>query len=47
MDKQMSFDFPIPAGMKIVFRPYRTLPNGQRIWARQYGFRAFPMLVAA
>lgn len=43
----MSFDFPIPEGMKVVFRPYRTLPNGQVLWAKQYGLRAWPMLVPA
>lgn len=47
MSKQLSFDFPIPEGMKLVFRPYRTLPNGQVIWAKHYGKRAFPMLVPA
>lgn len=47
MSKQLSFDFPIPPGMKLIFRPYRTLPNGTRLWARQFGKRAFPMLVPA
>lgn len=30
--KQMSFDFPIPTSMKIVFRPYRTFLSGQGIF---------------
>ena len=47
MPKQMCFDFPIPEGMKVVFRPYRTLPNGKVLWAKQYGLRAWPMLVPA
>lgn len=45
MSKQLSFDFPLPEGMKVIFRPYRTLPNGQRLWARAHGYKAFPMLV--
>lgn len=46
--KQLSFDFDnIPPGMKLVFRPYRTLANGQVLWAKHYGLRAWPMLVPA
>lgn len=47
MAKQLSFDFPIPDGMKIIFRPYITLRNGNTIWAKNYGIRAFPILVPA
>lgn len=47
MAKQKSFNFPIPEGMKLIFRPYITLKNGQRLWARQVGKRAFPLLVKA
>lgn len=31
--------------MPLIFRPYRTLPNGEVIWARNYGLRAFPIFV--
>ena len=34
-----------PNGYHYVFVAYRTLQNGQRIYARNYGLRAFPMLV--
>ena len=47
MATQLSFNFPIPAGMKVIFRPYITLKNGQRLWAKQCGKRAFPLLVPA
>lgn len=47
MRKQMNLNLPVPAGMKLVFRPYITLKNGQRIWAKQYGKRAFPLYVPA
>ncbi len=45
MEAQMSFDFPIPDGMKVIFRPFITLKNGQKLWARQCGKRAFRLLV--
>ncbi len=45
MTKQKSFAFPIPDGMKLIFRPFITLKNGQKLWARQVGKRAFPLLV--
>ena len=30
---------------KCIFRPYITLKNGRRIYARQYGLKAFPIPV--
>ncbi|MGU9992879.1 hypothetical protein [Bordetella avium] len=45
MSKQLSFNFPLPEGMKMIFRPYITLKNGQRLWAKQVGKRAFPLIV--
>ena len=36
---------PPPLGMRWVCRPWKTLPNGTRIYARQYGKRAFCWLV--
>lgn len=47
MATQNQFDFPIPEGMKLIFRPFITLKNGQRLWAKQCGKRAFPLLVKA
>jgi hypothetical protein len=43
--KQMDFGFPIPEGHKVIFRSCITLKNGTVIYARNYGIRAFPMLV--
>ncbi len=34
-----------PPGKKWIFRPWRTLPDGRRIYAKQYGKRAFALLV--
>jgi hypothetical protein len=34
-----------PEGYKIIFRASTTLPDGTRIYARQYGRKAFPILV--
>jgi len=33
-----------PPGKRYVFRPWIT-KNGKRVYARQYGLRAFPILV--
>lgn len=30
---------------KVIFRPWIQLPNGKRIYAYQYGLRAFPIKV--
>lgn len=36
----------VPPGYKLVFRPWRTCPTtGQRIYAKMYGFRAWPILI--
>ena len=43
--KQLKLALPIPEGFVLVFRPYRTLKNGKRVYAKTYGFRAFPMVV--
>jgi len=32
-------------GYEIIFRPYRTLPDGTVIWACNYGLRAWPIKV--
>ena len=37
----------IPSGKRLIFRPYRTLPNGKVLWARNYGLRAWPIWVDA
>lgn len=35
-----------PPGKRYVFRPYKDDPRtGQRLWARQYGIKAWPILV--
>ncbi len=43
--KQQSFNFPIPEGFTVIFRPWITLKNGQKLYARQIGKRAFPLIV--
>jgi hypothetical protein len=42
--QQLKLPFPLPDGYKLIFRPWTT-KNGKRIYARQFGKRAFPMLV--
>lgn len=33
-------------GKKLIFRPWRTDPvTGKRLWAKQYGLRAWPLWV--
>jgi hypothetical protein len=35
-----------PPGYRYVFRPWRRCPiTGQKLWARSYGKRAWPILV--
>lgn len=43
--KQLTFNFPIPEGFTVVFRPWITLKNGKRLYASQVGKRAFPLIV--
>ncbi len=38
-------EMPVPAGHKLIFRPYITLRNGKKLWARTVGLRAFPIVV--
>lgn len=45
MAKQLKFDFPLPEGFQLIFRPFRKTKSGKVIYAKQFGFRAFPMLV--
>lgn len=33
------------SGYALIFRPYITLPDGRRIYAKWYGKRAFPIWV--
>lgn len=44
--KQLTLDFPIPDGYKVIFRAWTTV-KGRRIYAKAYGRRAFPILVKA
>jgi len=32
-------------GKKLIFRAWKQLPDGTRVYARQYGMRAFPIWV--
>lgn len=44
--KQMNFNFPLPAGYIIRFVAYITV-KGRRLYAKDYGKRAWPLLVKA
>ena len=35
---------PAPKGKRYIFRPYKTV-DGKRVYAYEYGLKAFPMLV--
>jgi hypothetical protein len=35
----------VPPGKRLVFRPWITLPDGKRLYAKAYGKRAFPLLI--
>lgn len=45
--KQLKLPLPIPDGFKLVFRPWITRKDGTRIYASQFGKRAFPLVVPA
>jgi hypothetical protein len=37
---------PVPEGYQLLFRPWRTDPKtGEKVWAKWFGKRAFPILV--
>ena len=42
---QLKLSLPIPEGYQLVFRPWITLKNGTKLYARQIGKRAFPLVV--
>lgn len=37
----------VPPGYRLIFRAWITDKNGNRIYARDYGKRGFPLLVPA
>ena len=43
--RQLRLPLPIPEGYVLVFRPWITLKNGRRLYASQFGKRAFPLVV--
>lgn len=45
--QQTKLKLPVPEGYVVVFRPYITLKNGQRLYAKSIGKRAFPLIVKA
>ena len=45
--QQLKLALPIPPGYTLIFRAYKTLKNGTRIYAKTFGYRAFPMIVKA
>ena len=42
---QLKLPLPIPEGYQLVFRPWITLKNGTKLYARQIGKRACPLVV--
>ena len=42
---QLKLPLPIPEGYQLVFRPWITLKNGTKLYARQIGKRSFPLVV--
>lgn len=47
MSKQLNLELNLPEGMKVIYRPFITLKNGQRLWAWQRGLKAFRLVVPA
>ena len=45
MQKQKPKQLLLP-GFKLVFRAYITLRSGRRLYARAYGLRGWPLVVA-
>ena len=45
MPKQLKLDLPIPEGYEVKFVASITTKRGHRIYAKNYGFRAFPIVV--
>ena len=35
----------VPKGFKLIFRAWRTDKDGNRVYAKNYGLRGFPLLV--
>lgn len=45
MAKQLKLPLPVPDGHEIAFVAFITLKNGKRLYAKQFGYRAFPIVV--
>ena len=46
MSKRRKSLIDVPPGFKLIFRPYRVCKEtGQKLWARNYGYRSWPILV--
>lgn len=45
MSKQLKLNLPIPDGYKVKFVSFITTKGGKRLYAKQFGKRAFPILV--
>jgi hypothetical protein len=35
----------VPEGYKLVFRAWKTLKDGKRLYAKNFGLKAWPLLV--
>ena len=45
MSKQLKLDLPIPDGYEVKFVAFITTKGGKRLYAKQFGKRAFPIIV--
>lgn len=45
--KQLNLAFPVPEGHVVKFVAFITLKNGVRLYAKQIGKKAFPIVVPA
>lgn len=43
--KQMKLPLPIPDGHEVIFVASITLKNGKKLFAKQFGKKAFPIVV--
>jgi len=47
MSKQLTLALPVPEGHVVKFVSFITLRNGVRLYAKQIGKKAFPIVVPA
>jgi len=45
VSKQLKLNLPIPDGYEVKFVAFITTKGGKRLYAKQFGKRAFPIIV--